>query len=57
MSQWVSLLYARPLTDHVAGEEIGRSGDPGTNLTLESLLPAADAWVEPLVKATAPELE
>lgn len=47
----------RERLDHMAGEEIGRSGDPGTKLTLESLLPAADAWVEQLVKATAPELE
>ena len=47
----------RERLDHVSGDVIGRAGDPGTHLTLEALLPAADAWVEQVVKATAPELE
>lgn len=47
----------RERLDHLTGADIGRAGDPQTHLTLEALTPAADDWVETLVKATAPKLD
>lgn len=47
----------RERLDHVTGADIGRAGDPQTHLTLEALTPAADDWVETLVKVTAPKLD
>ncbi len=47
----------RERIDHIAGDEIGRSGDTDTRLTAAALIPAIDEFVKRVVKATAPELE
>lgn len=47
----------RERVDQVAGDEIGRAGDPDLHITQDAVNKAIDAWVKAIVKATVPKLK